>query len=166
MLAFTKKTGYALIAISHLARLPDDELASAREVAERFGIPSSLMMNVLKDLSAAGFVQSVRGARGGYRLACDPSQVTLDEMVEALEGPVRLAECISSRTGDEQECTCHAMAGCPISDPVHRVHRRLRDFLKKVSLAEITDPGQARPEQDQQGQGDRAAEAAHAGESS
>ncbi|KKK99134.1 hypothetical protein LCGC14_2635800, partial [marine sediment metagenome] len=95
MLNMTKKTGYGLIAMTHLASLGDGELACARKISEQFGLPTSLMMNVLKQLSAAGFVESVRGARGGYRLAKHPEDISLADLVEALEGPVRLAECVA-----------------------------------------------------------------------
>ena len=143
MLAFTKKTGYALVAMTHLAHLGDGTLASAREIAETFAVPTSLLMNVLKELAAAGYVESVRGAHGGYRLAVRPDELTLADLVEALEGPVRLAECVTDEAADSEECTCEVMARCPITDPVHRVQRRLNDFLKKVSLAEIVEPSGA-----------------------
>lgn len=140
MLSLTKKAGYGLIAMTHLARLPDGRVACAREISELFGVPASLLMNVLKELSAAGYVESVRGARGGYRLARSPEQINMADIVETLDGPVRLAECITVEAGEDDECTCTVMARCPISDPVHRIHRRLHDFLKKVTLAEIIEP--------------------------
>ena len=138
MLALTKKAGYALIAMSHLAGLSGDEVASAREIAEHFGVPVSLLMNVLKELSAAGYVESVRGVHGGYRLARKPQEVNLADLLQSLEGPIRLAECITD-LADNEECTCKLMASCPIADPVHRVHRKLSDFLRKVSLSEIVE---------------------------
>ncbi len=143
MLALTKKTGYGLIAMTYLAGLGDGRLASAREIAKRFGVPASLLMNVLKELSAVGYVESVRGARGGYRLAVAPEAINLADLVTAVEGPVRLAECITNARSDDEECTCQVMANCPIADPVHRVQRRLNDFLKKVTLAEILEPSSA-----------------------
>lgn len=143
MLALTKKTGYGLIAMVHLARLADGEVASAREIAERFGVSASLLMNVMKELAAAGYVESVRGARGGYRLACRPAEISLADLVVAVEGPIRLADCVTDETGEEAECTRQVMAQCPIADPVHRVHRRLRDFLRKVTLAEVVWPSAA-----------------------
>ena len=140
MLALTKKTGYALVAMCHLAGLDGEELASAREIAGLFGVPTALLMNVLKELAGAGYVESVRGARGGYRLARAPEQINLADVVAVLEGPVRLAECVTEAADDDSECTCELMARCPISDPMHRVQRKLRDFLKKVTLAEIVNP--------------------------
>ena len=140
MMALTKKTGYALVAMAHLAKLAPDELASSREIADLFGVPASLLMNVLKELGAAGYVSSVRGARGGYRLARSPEEITLNDVIADLEGPVRMAECVTDVTDEQDECTCQMMARCPIADPVHRVHRKLKDFLTKVTLAEIVDP--------------------------
>ncbi len=140
MLSLTKKTGYALVAMCHLAKLPERQLASAREISDQFGVPPSLLMNVMKELSAAGYVDSVRGAKGGYRLACDPREVNLADLVTVLEGPVRMAECVSDSGQDDRECTCEVMARCPVADPVHRVQRRLMEFLRKVTLAEIVDP--------------------------
>jgi len=139
MLVLTKKTGYGLIAMAHLAALDGDRVSSAREIAESSGVPAGLLMNVMKELCSAGYVESVRGAHGGYRLARRPGDITLAELVEVVEGPPRLVECVTDQAG-ERECTCELMARCPIADPVHRVHRKLNDLLKKVTLAEIVDP--------------------------
>ncbi|MCK4602185.1 MAG: Rrf2 family transcriptional regulator [Phycisphaerae bacterium] len=140
MLALTKKTGYGLIAMSHLARLKDGRVASAREISELFDVPTSLLMNVLKELSAAGYVESVRGAHGGYRLARDPGEISLADLITAVEGPIRLAECVTGQISDAGNATCRLMDRCPIADPVHRVHRKLKDFLKKVMLTDIVEP--------------------------
>lgn len=140
MLSMTKKTGYGLIALSHLARLEPGHLASAREIADQYEIPLSLLMNVLKELSGAGYVESVRGAHGGYRLAVDPEEISLADLITTVEGPIRLAECIAEGERAPDDETCRLLSRCPIADPVHRVHRRLADFLKTVTLAEIIAP--------------------------
>jgi len=140
MLALTKKTGYALVAMGHLSRLDRGSLASAREIANRFDVPASLLMNVLKQLASVGYIESVRGARGGYRMAVDPEEVSLADLVGVLEGPVRLAECVTEAAGNDTECTCRVMANCPVIDPVHRVQRKLKDFLSGVTLGEIVKP--------------------------
>jgi Rrf2 family protein len=140
MLALTKKTGYALVAMGHLSQLDRGSLASAREIASRFDVSASLLMNVLKQLASAGYIESVRGARGGYRMAIDPEAVSLADLVGVLEGPVRLAECVTEVAGNDAECTCQVMANCPVTDPVHRVQRKLKDFLAGVTLGEIVKP--------------------------
>ena len=150
MLALTKKAGYALIAMSHLARADGEKLASARGIAERFGISTSLLMNVLKLLAGAGYVDSVRGAHGGYRLARRPEQINLAEVITAIEGPIRLAECLSGEARENETCECKVMARCPIADPVHRVQRKLSDFLKSVTLAEVAKPAATFEPQEQE----------------
>jgi Rrf2 family protein len=142
MLALNKKTGYALIALAHLASMDHDELASARQIADRYGVPASLLMNVLKELAAAGLVESRRGATGGYRLAVEPEQVTVADIVEIVEGPVPDIDC----RGDAPRSLsipCPVLSQCPIADPVHRVHRRIHDFLHTVTLAELAQPAPA-----------------------
>ena len=135
----TKKTGYGLIAMSHLAALGEGQLACAREIAEQSHAPAALMMNVLKKLATAGYIESVRGVRGGYRLARRPEDINLAEVVTALEGPIRLAECVTGEV-DEEHGSCKIMDHCPIADPVHRIQRKLSDFLRNVTLAEIVEP--------------------------
>ncbi len=138
MLSMTKKTGYGLIAMTHLAKLPADSLASAREIAEHYEIPPALLMNVLKELAGAGYVQSVRGAHGGYRIVRAPEDVNFVGLMEVLEGPMKLAQCITGSVGDGQDGgACELMGKCPIADPIHRVHRRIRDFLRQVTLADV-----------------------------
>ncbi len=139
MLSLTKKTGYGLIAMTHLARLPAEQVVSAREIADQFGVPLSLLMNVLKELASAGYVESVRGAKGGYRLARRPEDINLADLVTALEGPIRLSACVTDEAG-HHECTLQVMSRCPVADPVHRVQRKLNDFLKKLTLAEVAEP--------------------------
>ncbi|MDP6544246.1 MAG: Rrf2 family transcriptional regulator [Phycisphaerae bacterium] len=140
MLALTKKTGYALVAMGYLSQLDRGALASAREIADRFDLSSSLLMNVLKKLASSEYIESVRGARGGYRIAVDPEEVSLADLVGVLEGPVRLAECVTEVAGNDTECTCQVMANCPVADPVHRAQRKLKDFLASVTLSEIVKP--------------------------
>lgn len=136
VLGLTKKTGYGLIALAHLAKLEDGRLASAAQIARTHGVPKALLMNVLKELSAAGYVESIRGAGGGYRLALPPERIVLSDLVEAVERPVLLAECVT-KMADHSECTPEMMACCPVADPVHRFHRLLNDFLRRLTLADL-----------------------------
>ncbi|MHC4563521.1 MAG: RrF2 family transcriptional regulator [Planctomycetota bacterium] len=139
MLGLTKKTGYGLVALAHLARA-EGELCSAREIADAHDVPVALLMNVLKELAAADFVESVRGSRGGYKLAREPSEVTMDDIVTALEGPVRLAECVRHGSEIDDHTTCELIDRCLAADPIHRVQRRIADCLKEVTLAELLGP--------------------------
>ncbi len=139
MLALTKKTGYGLIAMTYLARL-DGRLACSREISETFDVPSGLLMNVLKELSSAGFIESVRGAHGGYCLARRPKKISVAELITVLEGPIRLAECMRKGHKADGEGICRLVDHCPIADPVHRVQRKLSDFLRNMTLEDLMEP--------------------------
>jgi Rrf2 family protein len=142
MLGLTKKVGYALIGLTHMARQPADELSSSREIANEYNVPAALLMNILKELSNAGLVESVRGARGGYRLARPPEQISVADVLRVLEGGVHLAECVREE-GPDGTTSCTLMETCPIRDPIHRLHRKMHDFLRGCTLAEIARPPQS-----------------------
>ena len=141
MLSLTRKASYGLIAMAYLA-CRGGQRVSAREIARENHLPVSLVMNVMKRLCAAGYVRSVRGARGGYTLARRPEDIILGPLLDEIEGPVEDARC---KRGDGNPGLspmppgqpCPDAETCPHGDPVHRVHRKLRDFLQNVTLADI-----------------------------
>lgn len=135
MLALTKKTDYALIALWHLAQC-DEDVISSREIASKSGIGLPILTNILKALAHGGMVTSIRGASGGYALARRVASISLCEVIELIEGPVQLVRCAgSSENGNGQGC--ELAARCPIRLPAHRVHHRLRQFLGTVTLEEL-----------------------------
>lgn len=93
MLSFTRKTDYALISLAHIARDPGS-CCSAREIATHYGMPMPLLMNILKVLNQHGITRSIRGPRGGYQLAKAPRDVTLHDIIVAVDGPVALTHCL------------------------------------------------------------------------
>jgi Rrf2 family protein len=147
MLALTKKTDYALIALSQLARRPG-ALLSAREVAGATRVPLSVLMNILKTLAGAGIIISERGVRGGYRLARPADSISLFELIGAVEGPFHLVQCIGSEHGNGRH-SCDLEPCCSIRAPALRVHDRMSEFLRGVTLAELVEeqaaPVQIRP---------------------
>lgn len=137
MLTLTKKVDYGLIAAVHLARA-GNRVCSAREIADQHGMSHQLMMNVLKSLTQAGLVRSVRGPRGGYALAAPPASITLDEMIVAIDGDVKFVQCASEESNDDG-AACDLLATCPIRSPVQRIHHQLRDFLRGITVAEMAE---------------------------
>ena len=81
-------------------------------------------------------VDSVRGAHGGYRLAQSPERITLAELIDTMEGPVRLAPCVGGGDGDGSN-GCGARSLCPIQGPLQLLHDRLREFFGEITLAEL-----------------------------
>lgn len=137
MLLLTRKTDYALLALASLARQTPSG-ASARALSERLSLPLPVLRNILKQLTSRGVLKSTRGTRGGYRLARSPHQITLAQLLEAIEGPMRLARCCSVPEGEE-EPECRLEESCLIRGNMRRVHASLMQFLDEVTLAQLAE---------------------------
>ncbi|RMF87192.1 MAG: Rrf2 family transcriptional regulator [Nitrospirae bacterium] len=92
----TRSVDYAVEGILHLARLPRGTVASVEEIARERGLPSHALGTVVRRLARAGLVATQRGTGGGVSLLRDPSEITMRHVVEAIDGPLRLAD--SSRS--------------------------------------------------------------------
>jgi Rrf2 family protein len=135
MLALTKKTDYALIALSHLAK-NEDAVISARTLAKISGIPFSILTNIMKELAHASIVKSERGPHGGYTLARPSDAISLHELITTIEGPFQFVQCMLTDS-EESKRSCELTASCPIRTPAYKIHQHFRRFLENVSLAEI-----------------------------
>ncbi|HET6249967.1 MAG TPA: Rrf2 family transcriptional regulator [Tepidisphaeraceae bacterium] len=145
MLSLSKKTDYALIALAYLAERPG-RVAPAREIALARNLPAPLLMNILKDLHHHGLLRSTRGVKGGYELAVDPAAYSLHDLIVALEGPVRLVECVDSEQSchhdDETEAdACRVNGRCAVQAPLQALHHRLVRFLREVKLSDVVVSG-------------------------
>lgn len=107
-LRLTSATDYGVRAMIHLASIPVGRRALREEIAEAERIPSSFVAKVLRSLVRADLLKAVRGVNGGFSLARDPEQINLLEIVEAVEGPIRLFNCTNPEKGCEQEPQCPA----------------------------------------------------------
>lgn len=141
MLALTRKTHYALIALVHLANEPDGR-SSARQIASTYGLPLPLLMNLLKQLTQDQLVRSVRGPRGGYTLTLRPEEITLTRVVRAVEGPIHVTQCVPDKgvnPGEDDADICVRMGRCPIRASLERVHDRVIAYLDSMTLADLVD---------------------------
>ena len=147
--SLTRKTDYALVALAALAEGAEDgkqRPMSAREIAERYHLPLPLLMNVLKDLHRAKLVCSRRGAGGGYILCRDPADVTMLQIIEANEGPVRVALCCDEDDTTREPCVaCRVISRCPILTPMQQFDDMVRGFLSQVTLKDLMNPRPRNP---------------------
>src|SRR4051794_13506134 len=126
MLRLSKKADYALIAMKHLALRGDHRTAgsaSAREIAEPYDIPIELMAKVLQRLVRGGLLESHQGTHGGYQLARTPSQISVADVIQAIDGPVAVTACST------EEARCEQFAKCNVRDPLWRVRERILTAL-------------------------------------
>src|SRR5919198_2600200 len=107
MLRLSKKADYALMAMKHLAVRGDAAASSAREIAEQFNIPVELMAKVLQRLVRRGLLASHQGTRGGYQLARNPRQISVADVIQAIDGPVTVTACSTDDAQCEQFAKCN-----------------------------------------------------------
>jgi FeS assembly SUF system regulator len=131
MLRLSKLTDYGTVIMSHMARRPAG-LHSAGEIAATLGVTVPTAGKVLKMLARHELLQSVRGARGGYRLARPPERISIAEVIDALEGPFGMTEC-SVVVG-----LCMQEGNCPIRAHWQQVNQLIRQTLAQVTLADMT----------------------------
>lgn len=137
MLKLSKKVEYGLIAMMHMDSVSNGDLVTARGMSEQYNIPAELLGKVLQSLAKSQIVASVQGAHGGYHLVRGLDRVTLGEVVEAVEGPVRIAAC-----QDDPAC-CEQYPSCNIKRPVFRVQRQLLDYMYGLPLSTFRKPAAA-----------------------
>ena len=97
----TRQADYAVRAVLYLAKIGPEMRAATSQIALEQQIPPSFLAKIVSQLSVAGLLQTSRGARGGVSLARSPEQISLLEVVEAIDGPILLNECV----GGNGACT-------------------------------------------------------------
>lgn len=104
-----------------------------REIAKRQDLSAKYLEQLIIPLKAAGFILSVRGAKGGYTLAKKPDKISVGEIIEILEGGLSLVDCV------EDPKVCEREKECPTRDIWLRMSARLMEELSSLSLQEVMD---------------------------
>ena len=130
MLKLSKLTDYATVVLSVIAK-DSHRLHDALELAEVTGIALPTVSKILKILTKAGLLSSMRGAKGGYALAREPEKITVAMVIGALEGPIALTECSASHKG------CDQASGCRIQGSWHLINQKIANALESVTLADM-----------------------------
>jgi FeS assembly SUF system regulator len=138
MLRMSKLTDYATVILSHLSDT-DGALHTATDIAARTGLGLPTVSKLLKAMTRASLVTSVRGSQGGYRLARSPEQISAADVIDALEGPVAITACSSTDVGCDLEPVCR------VGSAWQRINLAIRVALRDVSLAQLTEGQEAAP---------------------
>jgi len=130
MLRFTKRADYGLMAIHYIAVNDGFGAVSAKRIAEEFAIPPELMAKILQRLAKQRLVVSTNGPKGGYALARRPTEITVGQVIRALEGPINIVSCL-------EDSECPQMEKCNLRRPVHKIQAAITQVLDTMSLAEL-----------------------------
>ncbi len=134
MLRVTKLADYGIVILTHLVR-GGSTSSNARDIAREVRLPLPVVSKILKTLAQQGILDSRRGIKGGYRLARKPEEISVAQIIRALEGPIAVTEC-----NDRLRGGCDLETGCSVRTNWHLINRALHQALETITLAEMTQP--------------------------
>ena len=137
LLKLTTKGRYGLRAVIDLAMYAKNEPVSLSDVAERQNISISYLEQLVAKLKKAGIVQSTRGAQGGYALAKEPEEISVGEILRALEGSLSPVDC--SAVDGEGETECSASNFCVTKYVWKRINDSINDTVNNMFLSELLE---------------------------
>lgn len=119
----TRQADYAIRAVLYISKLGQNQRAATSQIAQEQHIPPSFLAKIISQLSIAGVLQTSRGARGGVMLAKAPEEISLLDVVESIDGPISLNECVNEEQGCTfgEECPLRSIWCDAQDDLVHRL---------------------------------------------
>lgn len=133
MLKISKLTDYGVVVLNYLAEQGSLQ-QSVDDIASHTGLNAPTVRKVMKTLADSGLVLTRRGAKGGYRIARPPEHISLQDVVQAFEGPIALTECTQT---DHQ---CDITEQCSLSDSWGGINLLLMQILRRMTLADVRNP--------------------------
>lgn len=127
-------TDYAFRAVYYLAQLPKGQVVEARVIAEDEKIPTRFLLKILRLLTAAGIVESFRGVSGGYKLAREPQEITLLDVVEAVEGPMEINGCLV----DPKNCNKNHTARCSLHQALNSIRKTVNQEFSSYNFGNLS----------------------------
>lgn len=129
----TKKSKYALLGLAYLVSRDRGTTVPLAEVAEAQSLPATFLAKIFQELARHGVLEADRGRGSGYMLSRPPAEVRVREVVEAVEGPMALKQCLlwSNDCGEEDPCPLHYR--------LEQLHAQLDDVLNEITLADYAD---------------------------
>lgn len=135
MVKLGRLTDYGLLLLTCIARTPGASLRTARDLATETGLPLPTVSRLLQELLKSGLLHSQRGTKGGYALARKPAEISIVDVVAALEGPIALTECSTEVDG-----MCDLEPSCPIKSNQRVISQAVRGVLETITIADLVQP--------------------------
>ena len=131
MMQITRREEYGLKGLLFLAQQPDEKVFLVSEISRVQKIPERFLAKIFQRLSKAGVLRSVRGSKGGFSLRKTATEITMKEVVEALEGPIAINRCLprKGKCGEEQEC--------PLYEVLEEAQEGLLKVLERTSIDDL-----------------------------
>lgn len=135
MIRLTKFSDYGIVLLTHFASRPAYISHNAPDLASETGLPLPMVSKVLKALAREELLLSHRGVKGGYSLAKSPAQITVRDIIRALEGPIAITECIEH---ESPECNIEGL--CPVRANWSLINQAVEQALAGITLEQMAQP--------------------------
>lgn len=134
-MTINQATDYAFRAVLYLAQQSKGEVVEAQAIARSEVVPMRYLLKIMPSLIKAGIVKSQRGVGGGYMLARSPGEITLLDVIEAIEGPIRLNRCLI----DEDNCSKQGPPHCQVHQALADIQNRLAREFNSYTFADLME---------------------------
>ena len=134
MLKLSKKAEYALMATKYMALKNSSRFSSAKEISESYQIPYQLVAKVLQNLVKSDIAVSAKGVNGGFSLAKKPDNITLIDIIRAVELNFKIVDCMQPNS---TSADCSHFDCCKIKDPLAEVQRKIDKVFSETLLIQI-----------------------------
>jgi len=127
----TKAGDYGFLGMLYLARQPKDRVVRVSEISENEGIPEKFLAKIFQNLTRSGLVRSHRGAKGGFSLSKPARKISVKELIECVQGPIYLSNCLTPSS------SCERKKNCGLRKLWVEGQDYLDDLFKKSTLADV-----------------------------
>jgi FeS assembly SUF system regulator len=138
MIRITKMTDYGILLLSRFALASDTKTQTVRDLAAGAHLPEPTVGKLLKALTKSGMLVSTRGVKGGYRLARHPREISVAQIISAIDGPIAITDCATSDALHPSRCELEGR--CPVQTNWQKINVAIRDSLERITLADMAGP--------------------------
>jgi Rrf2 family iron-sulfur cluster assembly transcriptional regulator len=131
----TQEADYGLRVVLYLSKIGYGEKVDAPTIAEHENLPLRFLLKLLRKLTAAGIVRSYRGVKGGYALNRLPEDITLRDVIEAIDGKI----CVNRCMYDPSYCSANRGAKCEVHKALNTVQQKLLEELEKINFKDLKE---------------------------
>jgi FeS assembly SUF system regulator len=135
MIRMTRLTDYGIVLLTYIARDPELLTRNAPDLASKAHLPLPTVSKILKVLARKGLLVAHRGMKGGFSLARRPEEISVAEIISALEGPIAITECSTHAPGK-----CQLEQLCPVGSNWQKINQAVLRALENITLSEMTHP--------------------------
>ncbi len=130
---FTKAEEYGIFGVLYLAEKDRSSVTPLSEISRAQKIPEKFLAKIFQSLSKSGIIRSHRGVRGGFTLAKDPSEISIKEILETIQGPYHFIKCLN----DFKSCTMNRIEFCPLREILLIAEKRLVSVFEEYTLSDL-----------------------------